>query len=405
MRMRSVRSLLAGAVALLLTGSAHMGATLAATSAEERVRAQAEAMADAASKEFNAYLERQNLAQANPQKPAGVIVKTEEREPGLLGWFRQSGFSFQNLMRKLAGEQATPPAWDPVADARTRMPADQQQQTASAATAVTAPTTKPLADAPPKAAETKPAVADKREPDARTAKPPQKTDPAKPAESKPAEAKPQSDAARPDIKQAAKPAETTPTKGTDTAKAPAKDAASPKPPVVADAKPAVSPKPSEVKAPAAAPAPAPPAKAETPKAPAVAKAPEPPAKQTEPAKQPDAGSTAAASKPAPVPAGKTAMVTAPPATPDAKPQAGKSKPRARASLPPVAACRGAGTLSNGWYTVRQGDSLWRIAERHLGSGTRYRVVQAANRRGIADAGLIRACQRIYIPGHGGRRRG
>jgi nucleoid-associated protein YgaU len=373
MRMRSVRSLLAGAVALLLTGSAHMGATLAATSAEERVRAQAEAMADAASKEFNAFMERQNLAQANPQKPAGVTVKTEEREPGLLGWFRQSGFSFQNLMRKLAGEQATPPAWDPVADARTRMPAEQQPtQTASAATA------KPPAEAP-KAAEAKPAVSDKREPDARTAKPPQKTDPAKPAEAKPADTKPKADAARPDVKQTAKPAETTPTKGVDTAKAPAKDAASPKPPVVADAKPAVSPKPSEVKAPAAAPAPAPPAKAETPKAPAVAKA--------------------------PVPAGKTAMVTAPPATPDAKPQAGKSKPRARASLPPVAACRGAGTLSNGWYTVRQGDSLWRIAERHLGSGTRYRVVQAANRRGIADAGLIRACQRIYIPGHGGRRRG
>jgi cytidine deaminase len=65
--------LLVGAVALMVAGSAHIGTSLAATSAQERVRAEAEAIAEAASKEFNTFIERQRVAQANPQKPQGPV--------------------------------------------------------------------------------------------------------------------------------------------------------------------------------------------------------------------------------------------------------------------------------------------------------------------------------------------
>lgn len=48
------------------------------------------------------------------------------------------------------------------------------------------------------------------------------------------------------------------------------------------------------------------------------------------------------------------------------------------------------------YVVKDGESLWRIAERQLGSGGRYREIEALN-AGI-EGGRIRAGQRIFLPG-------
>lgn len=47
------------------------------------------------------------------------------------------------------------------------------------------------------------------------------------------------------------------------------------------------------------------------------------------------------------------------------------------------------------YTVKSGDSLWAIAERELGSGARWREIQAANN---ISGTLIRPGQQLSIPG-------
>jgi hypothetical protein len=69
------------------------------------------------------------------------------------------------------------------------------------------------------------------------------------------------------------------------------------------------------------------------------------------------------------------------------------------------ACRMAGNRTNvpGWYVVKRGDTLWKIAARHYGKGQRYPVIYRANTRRIADPNLIVRCQRIYLPKF--RRRG
>jgi len=51
----------------------------------------------------------------------------------------------------------------------------------------------------------------------------------------------------------------------------------------------------------------------------------------------------------------------------------------------------------GVYVVRSGDTLWAIARRHYGSGRRYPLIVAANRRRIADPDLIWPCQRLHLP--------
>jgi nucleoid-associated protein YgaU len=51
----------------------------------------------------------------------------------------------------------------------------------------------------------------------------------------------------------------------------------------------------------------------------------------------------------------------------------------------------------GWYVVRRGDSLWKIAARHYGKGRRFPVIYRANKRRISDPNLIFRCQRIYLP--------
>jgi nucleoid-associated protein YgaU len=78
-------------------------------------------------------------------------------------------------------------------------------------------------------------------------------------------------------------------------------------------------------------------------------------------------------------------------------QADKAAPRSNRQGGP--ACEGAGTEIGlpGWYVVKQGDTLWAIAQRHYGDGRHYPRIHAANRRRIRSAHLIYACQRIYLP--------
>lgn len=49
------------------------------------------------------------------------------------------------------------------------------------------------------------------------------------------------------------------------------------------------------------------------------------------------------------------------------------------------------------YEVRRGDTLWRIAEKQLGSGTRWREIASAN--GISNPSRLRVGARLSIPTH------
>ena len=50
------------------------------------------------------------------------------------------------------------------------------------------------------------------------------------------------------------------------------------------------------------------------------------------------------------------------------------------------------------YTVQRGDSLWKIGEEQLGSGSRWREIYEANRSAIRDPNLIYAGQVLQLPG-------
>ena len=55
-------------------------------------------------------------------------------------------------------------------------------------------------------------------------------------------------------------------------------------------------------------------------------------------------------------------------------------------------------IGPGEVVVRQGDSLWAIAENLLGRGNRYTVIYAANRERIADPNVIFPGQLLTVPG-------
>jgi len=61
------------------------------------------------------------------------------------------------------------------------------------------------------------------------------------------------------------------------------------------------------------------------------------------------------------------------------------------------AAQGSGQPAATLYTVKRGDTLWSIAERHYGAGRRYKRIYAANRRRVRSAHWIEPCQRIYLP--------
>jgi hypothetical protein len=79
---------------------------------------------------------------------------------------------------------------------------------------------------------------------------------------------------------------------------------------------------------------------------------------------------------------------------------GFSAPRAGNSLPTVgsAACRKAGRKITppGYYVVRDGDTLWDIADKHYADGAKLNLLQQGN-PGLSDIDLILPCQRVYVP--------
>ena len=57
-----------------------------------------------------------------------------------------------------------------------------------------------------------------------------------------------------------------------------------------------------------------------------------------------------------------------------------------------------GTAAAAEYTVVKGDSLWRIAKEHLGSGLKWKEIYEANKDKIKDPNLIFVGQVLEIPG-------
>jgi len=116
--------------------------------------------------------------------------------------------------------------------------------------------------------------------------------------------------------------------------------------------------------------------------------------------------------PVPPGAGRLAPGPRPAAAAPAERQASKiAKPvdgsqRRRTDKTAVDRCQtaGANVPLPGWYVVKRGDTLWAIAERHYGTGRRYRTIFAAN-RGRLKRGpdFILPCQQLYLPRQ--RRRG
>jgi nucleoid-associated protein YgaU len=89
---------------------------------------------------------------------------------------------------------------------------------------------------------------------------------------------------------------------------------------------------------------------------------------------------------------RTAMVTIERVEP--KPEPPKAQPVA-AAPPTVAAAEK--KESAGTYIIRQGDTLWAIAKRYLGSGLRYTSIFQDNRKVIRNPNLIHPKQELNVP--------
>ena len=57
-----------------------------------------------------------------------------------------------------------------------------------------------------------------------------------------------------------------------------------------------------------------------------------------------------------------------------------------------------GTSNSVIYTVVAGDSLWKIAKAHLGSGFKWNAIYEANKDTIKSPNLLFVGQKLVIPG-------
>ena len=79
-----------------------------------------------------------------------------------------------------------------------------------------------------------------------------------------------------------------------------------------------------------------------------------------------------------------------------KPEPPKAQPVA--AVPPTVAAAEK-KESAGTYIIRQGDTLWAIAKRYLGSGLRYTSIFQDNRKVIRNPNLIHPNQELNVPAH------
>ena len=74
------------------------------------------------------------------------------------------------------------------------------------------------------------------------------------------------------------------------------------------------------------------------------------------------------------------------------------RPARRSAVLRTVTCEGAGAKVQvpGWYVVKPGNSLWSIAALHYANGTRYKVIQRADRK-LARGTTIHPCQKVFLP--------
>ena len=388
--------------ALLVLALLGRGAA-AAEPDQDSARAYAERLAEAASKEFTAILEKQRLAQAQPDVAAGGRKNGERPATSPLRWLQYSSERFQALMRMLAAMPAPSRSSDPVADT------EQKAAARAPLAARTGEADKGTPAAPPKAEQAPVPVADAKAEEerplagGRRAEPDKQTDEVRADQAKSADAKAREDATRAadakatvDTRKAAEAADET--RKAAEAKRAADATAVEDAKKAADAKAADEARAAETKRVADAKVADDARKAAEAKRAADAKRAAHEAKMAADADKaeetrqvPEAEKTAAAKRVA------DAKVAA-----EAKQARPAVHDRRRHTAP--ATCNNAGAKISlpGWYVAKNGDTLWGIARAHYGYGRGYRRIHAANRRSIRNPDRIYVCQRIYIPRKGRR---
>jgi hypothetical protein len=362
---------------------------------DDALAERAAGLAEAATEEFGAILERQRVAQAAPQPDKPTTTKRDDTAaPSALSWLRRSSQQFQVLMGMLAGGTMRPQPWDPVADAEKKAGATRPITSKAQSEPPSPPPSAEQASppGPPPAAVpevTKAKAAD----DARKALDAKKAADAKAAEEarKAADAKKIADAkAAAEVKAAEVKAAEEARKAADAKKiADAKASAEVK--AAEDARKAAEAKAAEEARKAADAKKTADAKAavDAEKAAQV--------KQAEEAKQAAEVKKLAAQKKREAENGAKQAATEGKRLADA--QAARPAPSADKRGAPNSACphAGSGVTLPGWYMVQSGDTLTGISLRHYGSALRYEVIHAANRTRIVNTNKIYACQRIYLP--------